>query len=628
MEEDKGLAALPEPSAGDLFFDIEGDTFAGDGGLEYLFGFADREGRYEARWALDPEAEKRAFEGFIDEVMARWERHPGFHVYHYAPYETTAVKRLMSRYATREEEVDKLLRGRVFVDLYRVVRQGLRASVESYSIKKLEPFYRFARDVDLGEATRSLVALEVRIESGSGAGVPDGLRAQVEGYNRDDCLSTLRLAEWLESCRGELESRTGQPVPRPAARDEERERERESAAEVQAVFDALVAGLPESEEDLDDEQRARRLLAHLLEFHRREDKSTWWEFFDRCEMGPAEFVEHRATLGGLTCAGEAGQVKRSVIHRYRFPEQTHEIEVGDSPKNPDTAESDDLQRGFCGTVVALDEAGRTIDLKRGRKSPVPHPGALVPLDTVNSSVLRESLLRLGREVAGGGFLPGSPRRAAFDLLRRVRPRVGPAALPGAESLSGETAPPAAGPSPVSGGATAPPAGGPSHVSGGATAPGRRTEPRQRRRDGAAGRRTEPRRRRRDVTASGKTEPRRRQRDRTASRRNEPRRRQRDRTASRRNGPRRLGRDTAGRRAADRPAARPLGAAGAGAARQRQDVHRRADDPRSAGRREAGRRDRQQPQGNLQPARRRLPRGGRRARRARGGRPRDPEGERR
>ena len=46
------------------------------------------------------------------------------HVYHYAPYETTAMKRLAGRYATRESQVDQLLRGSVFVDLYRVVRQG------------------------------------------------------------------------------------------------------------------------------------------------------------------------------------------------------------------------------------------------------------------------------------------------------------------------------------------------------------------------------------------------------------------------------------------------------------------------------------------------------------------------
>ncbi|MCY3842441.1 MAG: TM0106 family RecB-like putative nuclease, partial [Acidobacteria bacterium] len=441
VEPDKGLAALPEPSDGDLFFDLEGDAFASEGGLEYLFGIAHRDGSYEARWALDPQAEKREFERFIDSVMERWERHPGFHIYHYAPYETTAVKRLMSRYATREEEVDKLLRGRVFVDLYRIVRQGLRASVESYSIKKLEPFYGFARDVELGEATRSLIDLEVRLESRHGAGVPDELRAEVEGYNRDDCLSTLRLAEWLVSCRAELQARTGDVVPRPALRDEEREQERESAAEVKAVFDALVAGLPEDENDLDAEGRARLLLAHLLEFHRREEKSMWWEFFHRCGFTEEEHVQDRATLGALTYVGEAGLVKRSVIHRYRFPEQTHEIKVGKSKavQNPVTVESEEQGKGYCGEVVALDESDRTVDLKRSRTSPVPHPRALVPLDRVPPTAQRESVIRLARRVAADGFSSDSPRRAAFDLLLRVPLRLGAVAPPGAKSTPDETA---------------------------------------------------------------------------------------------------------------------------------------------------------------------------------------------
>ena len=440
VEADRGLAALPAPSAGDIFFDIEGDAFAGDGGLEYLFGTVDRDARYEARWALDLAAERRTFENFIDWLMARWAQHPDFHVYHYAAYETTAVKRLMSRYATREDEVDRLLRGRVFVDLHRVVRQGLRASVESYSIKKLEPFYGFARDVDLTAATRALVGFEARLESGEAADVPAELRAQIRGYNRDDCLSTLRLAEWLEACRGELQDLTGEPVPRPALREDEREQEREGAAEVEELFDALTAGLPADDAALDGDQRGRRLLAYLLDFHRREDKSMWWEFFHRCGFSEEELVADRTTLGGLTHVGEVGQVKRSVVHRYRFPEQPHEIEVGDSPKNPATAESDELKRGSCGTVVALDEVAGTIDLKRGRTSSVPHPRALVPLDSVNAGVLRDSLLRLAEEVASGGFAPDSPRRAAFDLLRRVPPRVGAAPHPGAEP------PPATGPS--------------------------------------------------------------------------------------------------------------------------------------------------------------------------------------
>ena len=439
VEADRGLAALPAPSAGDVFFDIEGDAFAGDGGLEYLFGTVDRDGRYEARWAFDAEAERCTFEDFIDWLMARWARHPDFHIHHYAAYETTAVKRLMSRYATREEEVDRLLRGRVFVDLHRVVRQGLRASVESYSIKRLEPFYDFVRDVDLTAATRALVGFEARLESGAGAGAPAELRAQIQGYNRDDCLSTLRLAEWLEGCRRELRDLTGEAVPRPAPREDEREQEREGAAEVQALFDALTAGLPADDAGLDDDQRARRLLAYLLDFHRREDKSMWWEFFHRCGFSEEEFVADRATLGGLTPVGEVDQVKRSVVHRYRFPEQPHEIEVGKSPKNPATAESDEQRRGFCGEVVALDEVEKTIDLKRGRTAQVPHPRALVPLDSVNARVLRDSLLRLAAEVASGGFAADSPRRASFDLLRRIPPRVGAAPRPSTEP------PPATGP---------------------------------------------------------------------------------------------------------------------------------------------------------------------------------------
>ena len=332
----------------------------------------------------------------------------------------------MSSYATRE---DGCCAAAVFVDLHRLVRQGLRASVESYSIKHLEPFYGFARAVDLATATRALIQVEAWLESGDTVGVPDRLRLEIEGYNRDDCLSTLRLAAWLEERRRELQGLTGQPVPRPTLRGEARDQEQEPAVETAPLFEALTAGLPVDAAELDDEQRARWLLAHLLEFHRREDKSMWWEFFHRCGFTEEEHVESRATLGALTCEGEAGQVKRSVIHRYRFPDQPHEVKVGDSPKNPDTAESDELKRGFCGTVVALDETGGTIDLKRGRSSPVPHPAALVPLDNVPNTVLRESLARLAEAVVSGGFAADSPRRAAFDLLGRVPPRIEPPAFP-------------------------------------------------------------------------------------------------------------------------------------------------------------------------------------------------------
>src|ERR687896_855773 len=104
------------------------------------------------------------------------------HVYHYAPYEPTALKRLMGRHATREAEVDELLRGGILVDLFRAVRQGLRASVESYSIKKLEPLYGFTREIDLRDAGSSIVAFEEWLELGGGGPPTSPIPRGVERY--------------------------------------------------------------------------------------------------------------------------------------------------------------------------------------------------------------------------------------------------------------------------------------------------------------------------------------------------------------------------------------------------------------------------------------------------------------
>src|SRR5262249_75505 len=140
---------------------------------------------------------------------------PGAHVYHYAPYEPTAMKRLMGRYGTRADELDMLLREEVFVDLYSIVRRGLQAGVESYSIKKLEPLYDFVREVDLHRASRQSRALESAIARKRSEVLTVELKDVVRSYNRDDCMSALELRRWLESLRVLAEKETGWPVPRP-----------------------------------------------------------------------------------------------------------------------------------------------------------------------------------------------------------------------------------------------------------------------------------------------------------------------------------------------------------------------------------------------------------------------------
>jgi len=445
LEPNRGLTSLPPPRPGDLFFDIEGDPFALDDGVDYLFGILepgligpDGKPTFHAFWAVDErgqvthESEKRAFEQAIDLMMDRLAKDPEIHVYHYAPYEPTAAGRLMGRHATREIEVDRLLRGKVFVDLYRAVRQGLRASVESYSIKKLEPLYELEREEGLRDAGSSIVAFEswlAEAETGADGSADDGASVarspqanetlrSIETYNRDDCVSNWRLRDWLEERRVELAGEIGEPLPRPGpAEPDAAEKLSDYLTHVAEVADRLCAGVPDEEADRTPEQHARWLLAQLLSWHRREEKAFWWRFFYLMnDLTDEERIAEREPIGGLTLVECLGPVARSKVYRYRFPEQEHAIDVGTEVCDPATGRSP-------GSVVALDEAAGTLDLARGPKRDGPHPTSLVPSGHVATTPLRDSLLRAGEWVAEHGIEGPGEFRAARELLLRLAPGV-------------------------------------------------------------------------------------------------------------------------------------------------------------------------------------------------------------
>jgi len=433
-EEGKGLSILPAPSPADVFLDFEANPYVLDDGLEYLIGMATLPTRsggeptYKSLWALTRSDERTAFEAFMATVMERRRKNPEMHIYHYAPYEPTAIKRLAGRHGTCVDDVDELLRAGVFVDLYRTVRQGVRASVESYSIKRLEPLYGFTRTVPLRDANFALQSFEAAMALGNGEEEIGSLLKTVESYNRDDCLSALRLRDWLEDRRKELEAKTGKVLPRPTIQSgEPGEKLSARLQEIRALAARLLAALPEDEAAWTDEHRARWLLAQMLEWHRREEKSSWWEYFRLCELSDEELEEDRNALGGLVYAGEVGHLKRSVIHRYSFPPQDHEIDRAHEVHDPRT-------KHRAGEVVALDDRNRTIDLKRGAASQVPHPTALVPFDIVDSTVLSDSLFRIATRIADRGIAGNGQFQAARELLLRQPP----AALRGnVEVLIGE-----------------------------------------------------------------------------------------------------------------------------------------------------------------------------------------------
>jgi RNase H-like protein len=282
------------------------------------------------------------------------------------------MKRLAGRHGTCADALDQLLRGGLFVDLYRVVRQALRASVESYSIKKLEPLYDFVRRTPIRDANTALQTFEAVLTLGNGQEATKELLETIEGYNRDDCVSAVRLRDWLEDRRRELEAKKGQPLPRPVAKSgEPGEQLGEQLARTRAVETRLTTGLPSDQNEWTDEQYGRWLLAQLLEWHRREEKSGWWEYFRLCDLSDTELEEDKSALGGLSYVGEVERVKKSIIHRYRFPPQDYAVDRAYEVHDPKT------QKG-AGDFLGVNEVNLTVDLKRGISSKVPHPAALIP----------------------------------------------------------------------------------------------------------------------------------------------------------------------------------------------------------------------------------------------------------
>jgi uncharacterized protein len=433
VSEQHGFAALPSPADGDVYFDMEGDPLYQAGrGLEYLFGAYvadDGEGTYRPFWGETPDQEKRAFEQFVDWLVEHRARHPHAHVYHYAPYEKTALRKLAMRHGTREEQVDDLLRGEVLVDLYAVVRAALAQSQDGYSIKKLEAFYAFVRSADVRKGDQSIIAFEEYLLD---AARDPARKDDIIQYNEEDCVSTHRLHEWLLLLRDEARAAQGVELPFRPQRDPRERSEEELALEASRDEQqrALLHGAAE------DSPRA--LLAHVLGYHRREEKPVWWALFDRYERDSDFIDDDHDALGGLALADDVAPYlnakgDRNLVYTYRFPPQQHKLGKT-KPHDPHA------RRSLLGELLLpIDDDALEVRIK---KSPTaPHPRALIPGDPIPTKEQRAALRRLADAVLDETVERRYP--AAWSILTRARPRitglhdgavVQPAVHPGNEAI--------------------------------------------------------------------------------------------------------------------------------------------------------------------------------------------------
>ena len=408
----RGFGLLPAPSAGDLFFDIEGYPYFDPlRGLEYLWGVSRKEGRtwtFQSFECVDREGEKLAFEQFIDFVRARLETYPDLHVYHYASYETAAIKRLMGEYGTREAEVDDLLRRQVFVDLYQVVRQSMQISYDGYSLKKVRRFFmRGAGQGAVADGGESILEFLRFLETGD-----DSILASIRDYNAEDCESTRLLFEWLVERKDEAARLFDQEIPwatRPTAvadAPEDYDENMALRAQLAAAVDGQSAsGLPRG--------TAAGLLKNLVDYHRREAKPGWWAYFERLKKSLDELREDTEAIAFLTLANNSAPVvdKKSLIHALTFPDQEFKLREGAEVREP-------VDGKAAGEIVSIDLAG-SLTLRRGPGlAAVPLPEAVVAGGPVPTRAQRESLVR----IAGGVLAAEDVNRVGLDILARVAPR--------------------------------------------------------------------------------------------------------------------------------------------------------------------------------------------------------------
>lgn len=338
VETGKGFAMLPPASPGDVCFDLEGDPLE-VGGLEYLWGvtYCDENGAlvYHDWWAHDRAEERLALERFLDWLTERRQRWPDLHVHHYGSYETAVLKRLASREGTREDALDVLLRGQVFVDLYGIVRNGLRVGEPRYSLKNIERLYRGARAGDVTSGMQSVVVYDAWRH----AGEPKDWRKapllrQIRDYNEQDCRSTAELLAWLHARQAEAAIAFA-PAPAPSA--ELREEPTPGQAfreELRALSESMLAAIPAAKDERARDARRwylQELLAHLVLHHYREMRPVYWELHAHADATIEDRFEAPDCLADLRRTDRARfPIKHSWGYEYAFdPAQDTKIQRGD-----------------------------------------------------------------------------------------------------------------------------------------------------------------------------------------------------------------------------------------------------------------------------------------------------------
>ena len=357
------------------------------------------------------------------------------HVYHYAPYEPTALKRLMGFHGTREDAVDRLLREGRLIDLYGVVRQShadLPAELldqEGGGLLRLP-----SASAAVGEGGDSILAFERWLETG------DQRPARRDRGLQRGGLPLDARAGASGSTSGARRRSSGSGRSRGRRRPSRRRARRSPTSWSAGCWPACpTSGRPDPEAEhlglASAEQHRRWLMAQLLRYHRREDKPVWWQFFARLEMddertGRRPGVDRRARArprGRRRCGSRSRSSTRSAS-RLRS--------TGSPPGRSRTRRPGRASRSRPSTTGRGSSASGAAS---GRHDE-PLPAALIPGGPYYTDEQQEALRRLAEALLAHGPDGAGAFRARAGDPHGARRRGSPVTGEGEPLLAGVAEP--------------------------------------------------------------------------------------------------------------------------------------------------------------------------------------------
>src|SRR5690606_2445231 len=115
-------------------------------------------------------------------------------------------------------------------------------------------------------------------------------------------------------------------IPRPVLKEgEASERITAYQERILPIFNTLLKDVPISGEDRSAIEQGRYILAHFLDWYRREEKALWWEYFRLLELEPEELLDERKAVSFLSFTGKSYKEKLSRVDVYKFPPQEADI---------------------------------------------------------------------------------------------------------------------------------------------------------------------------------------------------------------------------------------------------------------------------------------------------------------